>query len=238
MNLDYADIFAARGHLYHRAMIASPDARDAEFQRLFDCCPVLPGATLLDLPSGGGYLASKLPEGVAVTTRELTPGFGPAVQVVDADDWKLGKFDHIVCLAALHHIEDQPAFLARLCSHLASSGTLHFADVAAGSPHAEFLDGFVGRYNETGHDGRYLDRQALPLQPDPAFTVTRVDDVSCPWRFTSDDHMLAFCNDLFGLVDCPRSELSEVLHDTIGVRHVADSVLLDWRLVYVDVSST
>lgn len=235
MNLEYADIFARRGHLYHRAMAAAPTARRAEFDCLFDLHPVHPGQTLLDVPAGGGYLARHLGAEVSTTSRELTAGFSDDVAVLEDADWRLGAFDHAVCLAALHHIDDQMGFLGRLGSHLAAGGVLHIADVAAGSPHAEFLDRFVGRYNETGHEGRYLRRNALPL---PAgMRLRRAEDLACPWRFRDVEQLLAFCADLFGLVDCPPTTLRSALDDLVGIAEDEGGVALQWRLTYVDMQA-
>lgn len=234
MNLDYADIFSVRGHLYHRAMSRAPGARRREFEHLFDRCPVRPGESLLDLPAGGGYLHARLPPGVRVTARELTPGFGGDAEVLGPGPWNLGQFDHVVCLAALHHIEDQTGFISRLCSHVAPGGTLHLADVAAHTGQAAFLDGFVGRFNETGHEGLYLDRDSLPL--DPAHCrADRVEDVACAWEFDGDDQMLEFCAGLFGLRDCPRALLLEALEQQVGVDRSGGRTLLNWRLTYVDI---
>ena len=235
MNLDYADIFAVRGHRYHRAMTRVPGARRLEFARLFDRCPALPGESLLDLPAGGGYLRAHLPEGVHTTSRELTGGFQAGTEVLGAEDWALGQFDHVVCLAALHHIEDQPGFLSRLAGHVAPGGTLHVADVAAGTGLARFLDGFVGRYNETGHEGRYLDPDRLPLTGALRAGVVRAVELDCPWLFVDETQMLDFCTDLFGLADCPAAALLDALDRDVGVERRPDGVALRWRLLYMDV---
>jgi SAM-dependent methyltransferase len=191
------------------------------------------GQTLLDLPAGGGYLQAHLPRGVAVTARELTPGFDATTEVLGSSDWDLGTFDHVVCLAALHHIDDQPGFLARLCRHVAPGGTLHLADVGAGSNLVAFLDGFVGGFNETGHQGRYLDADALPVVAGTC-AASRVADVACPWEFEDDEQMLDFCNDLFGLRDCPRARLLDALERYVGVDRNGTRTALRWHLTYVD----
>lgn len=235
MNLDYAQIFETRGHLYHRAMQRWPAARRHEFQRLFDRYPVRAGQTVLDVPAGGGYLAGQLPTGTFVTARELASGFGGSIPVLAEGDWSLARHDHVVCLAALHHIPDQPRFIERLFEHLAPGGVLHIADVALGSPHSRFLDGFVGRYNLTGHQGTYLDADALPLTAPVARHVTRVEDVACPWVFASRTDLLDFCTDLFGLVDCPADLLEAELAERIGIREAGGEVELAWRLTYIDI---
>lgn len=233
MNLDYADIFQVRGNRYHAAMLADPDARRAEFEHLFDEQPLRGGETLLDIPAGGGYLARVIGDRAQVTALELTPGFAEGVVVVGAQgDWGVGSFERVVSLAALHHIDDQAAFIAHLLSHVRPGGVLHLADVASGSPLTRFLDGFVGRFTSTGHRGRYLDAAALPVPP--GATLRRAREVPCPWRFDSRERLLRFCNDLFGLEDCPRDALEEALGSLVGIREEDGHVWLDWRLLYVD----
>jgi SAM-dependent methyltransferase len=236
MNLTYPEIFAQRGNRYHGAMLRFPHARDAEFERLFDACPVAAGARVLDLPAGGGYLARFLPADATLVSLELAEGFGGGVQVHDAQrTWPHAPFDHAVCLAALHHIPDQPSFISGLLSTLHPGGVLHVADVAGGSPLTRFLDGFVGRYNITGHEGMYLPQ-------DEAFfaaigKVRRFGEFACPWHFDSETAMLDFCGSLFGLVDCPPAELRAALADLVGFQSVAGGVRLDWRLLYVDLEA-
>ena len=236
MNLTYPEIFAQRGNRYHDAMLRFPNARDAEFERLFDACPVAPGDRVLDLPAGGGYLARFLPGDAQLVSLELSEGFGGGVSVHDAQrTWPHAPFDHAVCLAALHHIEDQPSFIRGLLGTLRAGGVLHVADVAAGSTLTRFLDGFVGRFNITGHEGMYLPK-------DESFfsaigKLRRFGELPCPWRFASEAAMLDFCGSLFGLVDCPPAELRAALADLVGFEAEAGGVRLDWRLLYADLQA-
>ena len=236
MTPDYAAIFAQRGDRYHAAMQRHPGARHAEFAQLFARVPVRAGARVLDLPAGGAYLGQHLPAGCELVSLELSDGFGAGVAVVDAaSPWRWGRFDHAVCLAALHHIDAPDDFLARLLTHLAPGGTLHLADVAAGSGIARFLDGFVGRYNLTGHEGTYL--RADPARFAALGAVARCEEAACPWVFADEAQMVDFTGRLFGLVDCPDEALREALHELVGVRVTGDAVALDWRLVYVDLQA-
>jgi len=236
MNLSYPEIFAQRGNRYHDAMLRFPAARNAEFERLFDAAPVAAGARVLDLPAGGGYLAGFLPADAELVSLELSEGFGGGVDVHDPQrTWPHAPFDHAVCLAALHHIADQPSFIRGLLGTLHPGGLLHLADVPADSGLVRFLDGFVGRYNSTGHEGMYLPN-------DQAFfaalgEVRRFGEFSCPWRFSDEERMLDFCASLFGLVDCPPRELRAALADLVGFQPDAGGVRLDWRLLYVDLEA-
>lgn len=233
MNLEYGEIFAQRGDAYHAAMLRCPGARNDEFARLFEGSAPQTGQRVLDIPAGGGYLRRHLPGDVELVSLELTAGFGNGVPVHDpSQTWDHGAFDHIACLAALHHIEDQAGFIVNLLTHLHPYGTLHLADVPRGSGLTRFLDGFVGRYNVTGHAGLYLPH-------DPAWFATlgkvaRFGELSCPWEFESEQQMLEFCGGLFGVVDCPAAALREALQEHVGFRHERDCVVLDWRLLYVD----
>ena len=232
---DYRAIFAARGDRYHAAMRRHPLARRAEFAQLFAHVPVAPGQRVLDLPAGGGYLAQALPDGAALVSLELSGGFGGGAEVVDfAQPWRWGRFDHAVCLAALHHVDAQDDFLARLLGTLVPGGTLHLADVVAGSGIARFLDDFVGRYNGTGHSGEYLrdDRARFSALGD----IARCAGLDCPWAFPDEAALLDFSGRLFGLVDCPAPLLREALHELVGVRSTPAGIELAWRLLYVDVA--
>lgn len=233
MNLTYPAIFAVRGRSYHEAMSRFPSARDREFEGLFIRHPVGPGTKLFDIPAGGGYLGRVLPAGTLLTGLELTDGFGGELPVYNQDaPWGLGKFDRGICLAALHHIDDQAAFLGSLTRGLGPAGLLHIGDVEAGSSIAEFLDGFVGRYNTTGHDGTYLDPSSLPV---PSGTdIVRVERREVPWHFDNEASLAAFCEGLFGLTDCPQRELVRALERDVGIESTGQGVSVRWRLLYVD----
>ncbi|MES3028142.1 MAG: methyltransferase domain-containing protein [Pseudomonadota bacterium] len=233
MNLEYGDIFEVRGQLYHRAMTLHPRARRREFEQLFARRPLMGGETILDLPAGGGYLQAIVPNGCTVEGYELASGFSGEEKLLEpAESRPFGSFSRVVCLAALHHIQDKASFLGQLISHTEPGGVLHAADVARDSPIAAFLDGFVGRFNGTGHEGAYLDRRMFE-QVEGA-QVAAYEDRDCPWAFGSQAAMLEFCTDLFGLQDCPPAELLAALERHVGIANGADGPILNWRLTYVD----
>lgn len=234
MNPEYVDIFRQRGHPYHAAMLFQPHARDAEFDGLFARQPLRGGERILDIPAGGGYLARHLGAQAQVTSLEITSGFSDGIPIADPEDLEAWTgHDRAVCLAALHHFDDAPGFLSRLARCVKPGGWLHVADVAAGSPLCAFLDGFVGRYNVTGHSGHYLPRD--PARLAALGEVTHCEEARCDWRFPDEARMLRFCSDLFGLLDCPPAALRDALREHVGFDAGPDGVLLHWRLLYVDV---
>ena len=235
MNLEYGEIFEARGGSYHRAMLDQPQARRAEFEQLFARRPLAAGETILDLPSGGGYLQAFVPPECTIAAYELTAGFGGRETVLDpAAPWDLGRFGRVVCLAALHHIADKSAFLGKLVAHVTPGGLLHVADVGEDSPLASFLDGFVGRFNGAGHTGAYLQRATFEQLA--GVRLAAYEQRACPWRFRSEAALVAFCTDLFGLQDCPADQLLAALERHVGIASEDGGLRLDWRLTYADLT--
>jgi SAM-dependent methyltransferase len=233
VNLEYSQIFDARGAMYHRAMGNHPQARKREFLELFARLPLAHGESVLDVPSGGGYLASWLPGAVAVTELELSAGFKPGNRVVETyGKWDVGPFDRVVCLAGLHHIGEQERFVRQLVSLVRPGGVVHLADVDASTPLPRFLDEFVGRYNCTGHSGIYMNVDSFRDLPGTRIRFSEVQP--CTWQFASMDKLLEFSADLFGVVDCPRRALGSALEE-IGLRDTEAGAELDWRLRYIDI---
>ncbi len=234
VNLDeYSDIFAERGAAYHTAMQRQPDARNTEFEALFVHHPVGSGKSLLDVPAGGGYLARRLPKGVTITELELTKGFTPHLRVVPTyGNWDVGKFDHTVCLAALHHIQEQDQFVAQLAQHTKPGGFIHLADADITQPIATFLDGFVGLFNITGHYGKYINSDSFASISGTKRIASEIR--ACPWRFANEELALDFAADLFGLANYPRAEFRNTVRQLVGMREEGGAVLLDWKLRYVD----
>jgi len=231
--MEYAEIFTHRGDAYHRAMQRFPDARNAEFAALFVRRPARAGETVLDVPSGGGYLSRTLPAGVSTTELELTDGFAPGVRVVETyGEWDVGAFDHAVSLAGLHHIDDQDRFISQMVRHTRRGGTVHIADVDRTQKIGRYLDEFVGRYNSTGHEGKYLTEKSFAALAGTHVIASEIRD--CPWQFASEECLLEFCADLFGLANYPKRELRERLEDCAGISREGGQWKLGWKLRYVD----
>lgn len=235
--MDYKTIFDQRGADYHLAMRLSPQARRAEFERLFDVQPLAGGESLFDIPSGGGYLADYLSVPACVTGFEFSRGFAdenPDVRLLRMDEeWPIGQADRVISLAGLHHNADPVAVIGRLKSHVRPGGWLHVADVAAGSRIGEFLNGFVDSANPMGHEGVFLptSRDAYPSHWD----VRRLKVCGCPWIFDSMDEMKRFCRLMFGLRQDCDDGLEQALREIVGVERTARGVSLGWELLYLDV---
>ena len=232
--MDYAEIFRHRGHLYDQAMREFPLVRRNELAYVFKANALAGSESVLDVPAGGGYLKHVLPEGVMLTELEISDGFHGDPRVVPTfGPWNVGRFDRCVCLAASHHITDKVRFLRLLREHLRDDGILHLGDVDASLPQTRFLDGFIGRYNGTGHDGMYLDGELPQLAREAGLRVVRDELLDTAWRFDDEASGLRFVGLLFGIHDYPQDELVEELK-RLGWRKDGDGWLLPWTLRYVD----
>jgi cyclopropane fatty-acyl-phospholipid synthase-like methyltransferase len=231
----YEAIFNHRGSLYDRAMQGSPNARAREFEYLFTANRLSPNETVLDIPAGGGYLQAFVPDGVLVTGLEISEGFqGEPLVVSTFGDWQVGKFSRGVCLAASHHMEDKPRFLKKLSEHIESNGIIHLADVVSGSKESVFLDGFIGQFNETGHQGMYLHNNSNELAEQAGLQLMRDEIKDVAWRFHSLDEALRFATFLFGVTGCPQDYLMHMMTSLLGMHPQGEMWIVPWHLRYLD----
>jgi SAM-dependent methyltransferase len=233
----YAEIFAERGAAYHRAMAECPRARDAEFRAVLD--PLAGRSGLLcDMPSGGGYLAAHLPEGMRYVGVDPSEDFVRAcpvgVECVKSAIAEIpladGAVDCIVSLAALHHEPDLPAVFREMRRLLKPGGRAVIADAAAGTAVAAFLNGFVNANNPMGHDGHFLDELTAGLIEDSGFTIADDRLVDMPWRFDSLAEAGAFCRQLFWMPNLTAENVAAAMEREIGFDLIDGRPHLRWAL--------
>lgn len=238
MKSEYLAIFEQRAKQYDKAMQDYPDARDNEFLRLFEHIDSSKYSNVLDVPSGGGYLARYLPHDVHVHCLDPCSQFNPQTphltDNIDLDKLNIPEnhYDLIVSLAAMHHIHDKQTFIGNCIKALTSNGVLCIGDVMAGSGITEFLDSFAGKYNGTGHSGKYLRPELLhDIAQQLGLELIDCSEKDCPWVFSSEQAMLNFCQSLFGLC-VEQQQLKAALAKYIGYREIGNSFQLQWKLLY------
>ena len=238
----YSEIFAERGAAYHRAMAECPSARDAEFRAVLE---PLRGRTglLCDMPSGGGYLAAHLLQGMGYVGIDPSEDFVRAcpagVECIQASIASAplveATVDCVVSLAALHHEADLSAVFREMRRLLKPGGRAVIADGAVGTPVAAFLNGFVDANNPMGHEGHFLDELTAGLIEDAGFTIAEDRLVDMPWRFDSLAEAGAFCRQLFWMPSLSADEVAEAMDREIGFDMVDGCPQLRWalrRIVY------
>lgn len=236
----YGANFAERGAGYDDAMTSQPRARDEEFGFVVGLTGVRPSDRVIDIPSGGGYLARYLPAGVDYVAVECSSSFAArgserGLTVVEGD--LDGTFlparcaDVVVSVAGVHHEDDPVALLDSWRRLLRPGGRLVVADVAADSAVASFLDDYVGKHNGIGHVGRYLPPDMERRARDTGYVDVRIVDGAYHWWFPDEEALGRFCIALFGLERVAPSHVIEAARRTLGFDAAPDGgVGLRWGL--------
>jgi len=234
----YAQIFANRAAEYHRAMRLSPNARDAEFHAVLEPIRDAPAGLVCDMPSGGGYLAEHLWDGMDYLAVDPATAFfvewPRPLQRLSAEIIKVPladrSVDYIVSLAGLHHEPSLPKVFSEMRRLLRADGRLVLADVGVDTPPARFLNGFVAANCPLGHDGRFLDERSASMLEDAGFSVVDDRRMDVPWRFDSLDEAGDFCRNLFGMAELGVEETADAMAREIGFEVRDGRPHLRWTL--------
>lgn len=234
----YAEIFEKRASEYHHAMKISPRARDLEFLAALQPLRNASSGTICDMPSGGGYLADYLWEGMDYLAIDPATDFfvecpKPLRRIVAeithvplAD----GCVDYVVSLAGLHHEPSLPKVFVEMRRLLRPGGRAILADVAIDTSTAHFLNGFVAENCPLGHDGRFLDQQTSLALEAAGFTVADDRLLDVPWLFDSFEEAGEFGRHLFGMTGLSAAEVAEAMKREIGFDIKDGRAQLRWTL--------
>lgn len=235
----YAEIFAERADMYHRAMTAFPLARAAEFEAMLSHLPGRDCLSVCDLPSGGGYLAGYLPGGWRYTAVEPTDAFASLCRLGEGQDLIRApltavprpdeSFDVVISLTGLHHEQDKFSIVQEMTRLLRRGGFAIIADVASGSNEDRFLNGFVDEHSRLGHRGEFLDSGFADLVERCGLRISSDELVDTPWRFESRGDAGRFATDLFGVAASPEA-VAQSLESIIGFEQAEGGVELCWKL--------
>jgi SAM-dependent methyltransferase len=234
----YADIFAQSGKDYHQAMLLCPEAREAEFLAVVESLKLAQGQKVLDLPAGGGYLRNYLPEHIDYTGLDFAASFSPDIDIEKCAETQLnlpsGLFDHVVCIAALHHIENRAGFFRETKRVLKPKGRFLIADVLTGSPQDRFLNGFVNQWNSLGHNGVFLTPHTETRLLETLGFACSLYTKSFLWKFPSEIAAHEFIRLLFHLDLAPSAaELNDQLN-ILGITRDHQCLTLPWSLTFIE----
>lgn len=239
---EYAEIFELRGSSYDSAMLAYPEARRAEFEQVIAPIPLRPGMIIGDVPAGGGYLRRYLPEDCSWTGHEPCPEFtahgarddSAARRPLLPLPWQDNALDAAVSLAAVHHIEDKVPLFRELARVIAPGGTFVLSDVAEGSAPARFLDGFVGSWNSTGHQGSFLNADTCRQLEEAGWTVTDARMNQYLWRFPDRGALTDFTWQLFDIRRASHELVERTVASELGIEELPEGgVGMNWSLMTI-----
>jgi SAM-dependent methyltransferase len=239
----YQQIFDKRAHSYHKAMRDFPQARKAEFGWVVHYLNLKAGDVLCDVPSGGGYLQGFVSEKQCFFNSIETSLCFASYNV----DGPLNKtyvcsFEHLalenqsvdclVCLAALHHVDNRPQVFAEFRRVVTPQGKILIVDVEEASNTGNFLNIFVNKYNSMGHRGQFIDKQLINMIRNE-FSVISCKSHHFRWVFDNEQAMISFCRGLFGLDKATDSDIMQGIKAYLAPKYKTNHVSLEWRLIYI-----
>lgn len=239
--LDYATIFAARGLAYHEAMERWPGARDSELRAAVEPLRIEPGERLIDMPSGGAYLARLLPPTASYLAVETASAFHAVasakpgvssvlVEALDRTGLPDGAGDAIVCLSGLHHIADRGPVYAEMARLLRPGGRLCIAEVGLGTPVDRFLNGFVDAHSTQGHEGDFFSPRDVEALAARGLEIRSDQQVDYTWEFPDEESMATFCKLLFGIDRASPAEVLRGIGETVGYSLSTGRCSMGWGL--------
>lgn len=237
----YDEIFEQRATTYHRAMEAFPNAREAEFQLVTQAVRPRTGQVLCDMPAGGGYLRSWLPEDITYLGVETTNEFaslcrpGPNDTIIrsplTALEIETAHIDVGVSLAGVHHLPDRVAFFSEVHRILKPKSLFVLMDVESDTPTDTFLNGFLNEANSMGHKGDFLGAHTRDELESVGFEILSDSVPHCPWRFSDRASMCRFVSMLLGVDKVDDTATGAAIDEILGTRRAPDgSLLMNWSL--------
>jgi SAM-dependent methyltransferase len=222
----YEAIFAARAASYQRAMAWLPHARDGEFGAMVAPLGDLRGKSVCDMPAGGGYLHRYLGEDVHYVAVEPSALFLAACptrfgcrsveSAIEDVPLPSGFADAVVSLAGLHHSPDLAAVFREMRRLVVDGGRVVIADVAANTPPANFLNGYVDAHNPMGHRGAFLDGATAGLLRHAGLQPVSDKLVDITWSFSGSLEAAEYCSALFGIESVSPGEVAEAIETQLG----------------------
>lgn len=235
---DYEEIFSKRGKSYHEAMEQFPDARNEEFLTTVKFLNNKSESTILDIPSGGGYLkrflnskANYLPYDFSGEFVNAHAGINKCKESsIDLED---NSVDEIVSLAAMHHVVEREAFYGEMNRILKPGGRLVIVDVVSGTKIDSFLNVFLDAWNSMGHKGRFITINEDETQLQAAGFEVEFEIEGLNWVFSNEEEAHQFFRKLFYLdKDPPAGELKFAIED-LGVSITDSSFEVNWPLGFI-----
>ena len=237
--MDYSAIFGERAGSYVQACELWPEIRSEEFKAYLDKLELQRGERLLDAPCGNGMFAPFVPSFCRYEGLDPAPAFIGACRSVGiqchasslrSTGLPCSGFDVVGSLTGIHHEHNRLELYQEWFRLLRPGGRLIVMDVARGSRVAEFLNGFVDRWNSGGHQGDFLGEEDGHCLIGAGFREIAWSDTSYNWSAQNEEDMYAFMIKLFGLDKEPKIAEMQEAWRRLGWHPGSGRCLVPWEL--------
>lgn len=241
---NYTQIFQRRGADYHQAMHRFPMARAQEFEQVLNLADLRDNFIVGDIPSGGCYIHRFLHHSIQLQSVETSPGFAGSADAGDRQTSILcqdisqiplptASLDRLISLAGLHHLQNRATVYREFYRLLKPGGILCLGDGFVNSMVAKFLNIFVDRHSEMGHQGEFLDQSDLRSLTQVGFEIIVSEPVRYTWQFDTASDMVQFCQLLFGIDQASPEQILGGIEQYLGYQTTPDTCVMNWELFFV-----
>jgi len=108
------------------------------------------------------------------------------------------------------------------------------SDVQEDSKVANFLDGFMGEHNSTGHKGIFLNHQTPEILSKNGFEIISAGVEKFHWVFDSVEDVAIFCNILFDMCHSDMPKTMESIRTNLGIVELPNNQIgMNWELMTI-----
>lgn len=231
---DYSTLFESRANNYHIAMQEYPNVRNNEFGSLLSGVDFTNINKVLDIPSGGGYLKTYLPNHVTVVSTDFSEGFAKEdITLVTPEKFPFesDSFDAIFSLSGMHHLKKVPLFVEECLRVLKKDRNFIFADVKKGTNVDFFLNNFLNEHSSFGHEGLFFEENYFEKHSHIQKKIIDCQYNEYPFLFTDESEMIRFFKLFFGLDKATDTIIAEGVRDILGIVKTENGLEVNWGLL-------
>lgn len=240
--MDYSARFNNQTHNFLDAVQAYNNALDEELLTAIKMLDLKPNEILLNVFAGGISLHKFIDTRLNIqyleydTNKEFSNTDTHCVHyTIDNIPIESQSVDKIICLATLHHFNNEERQILYKEFHrvLKPTGMLVIADVIENSSQANWLNVFVNEYNSNGHQGIFFSPLDSQLMNESGFKNVTVSIQHYNWTFPDDDSLIRFYKLLFGLNLCKDDNLIlDNIKHFLEYNQRLNDVVVRWKLMY------
>lgn len=233
--MNYTNSFENRANSYNYAINKYPTVLKNEFKTTIKLCNIKSTDIILNILAGGTPLNSYF------TTKpykykeyEINSKFNIELCTLDNIPERDNTIDTIITLASLHHMNNnERSMYYKECYRILkrNTGKLIIGDVIEGSNEAKWLNEFVNKYNSKGHIAQFFSNNDKKLFEENGFIV-ELEIKSYPWVFETEDILVDFCKNLFGLDLATYEQILDGIKVYLNPIYTANNILINWSLIY------